>query len=99
MKHLLLCFLFISNVIFSQEQKNTTKFWGLKESIKQGLSAQKENKHERAIRDFKFVLKIADIEFKHTEDYADLLEGYAISSLALGKPKGLLKKYKKALHI
>lgn len=100
MRYTLLCFLLIANIIFSQEQeKSDTKFWGLKEMIEQGLSAQKENKHERAIKDFKLILKIADIEFKHTEDYADLLEGYAVSSLALGKSKGLLKKYKEALSI
>ncbi|MBA6155704.1 hypothetical protein H3Z83_04090 [Tenacibaculum sp. S7007] len=100
MRHILFYFLLISNAVFSQEKKEAnTEFWGLKEMIKQGLSAQKENKHERAIRDFKLILKIADVEFKHTEDYADLLEGYAVSSLALRKPKGLIKKYKEALRI
>lgn len=100
MKHKLFCFLLITTIAFSQEQKkNTASPWILNQLLKQGLSAQKEKKHETAIKDFNAALKVPELKFKYPQKYADLLEGYAVSSLALGKPKGLLKKYNEALRI
>lgn len=100
MRYTLLCFLLISNITFCLGQdKITNRVSILSQLLKQGITAQKENKHEQAIKGFKIVFEIPDLKFKHPEDYVDLLEGYAVSSLAIGKLEGLLKKYKEILSI
>lgn len=100
MRYVLLCFLLISSVTFSQEiNKTDSKPWILNQLLSQGLSAQKEGKHERAIKDFTTALKIPELKNIYPKEYADFLEGYAVSSLTLGKTKGLLKKYKEVLNI
>lgn len=100
MRYILLYFLLISNITFCLGQdKITNGISILSQLLKQGITAQKENKHEKAIKNFKIVFEIPDLKFKHPEDYVDLLEGYAVSSLAIGKLEGLLKKYKEILSI
>lgn len=100
MRYILLSLLLISNVTFSQDKNKTdSNPWILKQLLSQGLSDQKEGKHERAIKDFSIALKIPDLKNIYTEKYANFLEGYAVSSLALGKTKGLLKKYEEVLRV
>ncbi|MCF2873489.1 MULTISPECIES: hypothetical protein [unclassified Tenacibaculum] len=100
MRYILLSLLLISNITFSQDKNKTdSNPWVLKQLLSQALSDQKEGKHERAIKDFSIALKIPDLKNIYTEEYANFLEGYAVSSLALGKTKGLLKKYEEVLRV
>jgi len=104
MRYILLCLLLISSTIFGQEEeriKAEPKPWILDQLLNQGLSAQKEGKHERAIKDLKLGLKVFNSnKLKYPKEYADFLEAHTVSSLALGNNiKGLLKKYKEVLGI
>ncbi len=103
MRYILFCFLLLTITIFGQEEERTkadSKPWILDQLLNQGLSAQKAGKHERAIKDLKLGLKIfSSNQLKYPKEYADFLEAHTVSSLALGKTNGLLKKYKEVLNI
>lgn len=102
----LICFLISYNITFSQEQIITSeKLNGKKNTITldsllldQGFYYQNENRHEEAIKSFKFGLT-KDLAFKNPSMYAKFIEGIAISNLALGKIDGVLKAYKEVLSI
>lgn len=101
MRYILLCLLLITGTVFSQEEeKPDSNPLILDQLLNQALSDQKEGNHERAIKDLKLGLKIfSSNKFKYAKEYADFLEAHTVSSFALGKTNGLLKKYKEVLSI
>ncbi|WP_299132664.1 sensor histidine kinase [uncultured Tenacibaculum sp.] len=103
---LVLCAMLFSAMAFSQEylfskQKGENKrneVWG-NLWLDQGVYYQNDDRHEKAIKYFKYGLATKNIKMKAPQVYANLIEGIAISNYVLGKKEGVIKKYNEAVYI